>query len=92
MVSWKRTDESSDIVYCAYILIYNPLALNMSINHVIWSWYPPPCMQFGSVRFFLRSSFVLVLRRLLVVVDVDDSLLPLAGGDTTLEHDVDLAV
>lgn len=30
--------------------------------------------------------------RLLVVVDVDDGLLPLASRDVTLEHDVNLSV
>ena len=40
----------------------------------------------------LRQSANRLRTCLLVVVDIDDGLLPLAGRDLPLEHDVDLAV
>ena len=38
------------------------------------------------------SSLLPRVKRLLVVIDVNDSLRPLASWDLALEHDVDLAV
>ena len=47
--------------------------------------YPPRYVWFASARKETETG-------LLVVVDVDGHLLPLAGRDAAVEHDVDLAV
>ena len=53
-----------------------------------------PVHKLPLVVFWLDQTAVTNIAHvlLLVVVDIDDRLLPLAGGDVAVEHDIDLTV